>query len=311
MKILLYTQETCCGGSSRLLLNLARYLAHKHDVTLSFPGEINPGGLSLFNYFSDIPKVPEKHLIEHGYKFDVAIFHLPYRIDNEIQINCSRKIAVVMEIPSRNPIVINNSNMHEFDNLIYFSDNQISHLDKAAGKRKFVKLKIINNIDYQPSYNKTHNVGCVGSHDKHNLGDILRILRTSKAINKLILYCSYRPSARKLGIRAHIWEKIFDRLGKIDFRGIEVDAQRIYASFDCLLHTPSQSNGTSVVVSDSLASGKQVMLSPLPEFKQTYRGVEGVFFLDEIKYNLTSIMRSYNFEIYKRTLENYRNIYDR
>lgn len=308
MKILLYTQVSRLGGSTRLLLNLAKYLSLKHEVIVSFPNEIHATGVQLFEYFSDLEQIPSNYLIDHNYNFDVGLFHLPFSLDTSLQINCARKIAVTMEIVDKHKVIVNSENIDQFEKMIYLHDEQIEHFTEPISRKKLIKLNLINNINYLPSYHKTYNVGSIA---KLNLKIQFNVILSSQKLRKLMIYSSYRPSARELGIPYYILREIFYKLGKLEFKGTEINVKNLYQSFDCLLHTPTQGNGTSVVVSDALASGKYVVLSPLPKYKEAYSHLEGVFFLDEIGYNLTDLIKSYDHTMFTRISDNYRSIYDR
>ncbi|MGK7946381.1 MAG: hypothetical protein AB4058_18125, partial [Microcystaceae cyanobacterium] len=242
MKILLYTQVSRLGGSTRLLLNLAKYLSLKHEVIVSFPNEIHATGVQLFEYFSDLEQIPSNYLIDHNYNFDVGLFHLPFSLDTSLQINCARKIAVTMEIVDKHKVIVNSENIDQFEKMIYLHDEQIEHFTEPISRKKLIKLNLINNINYLPSYHKTYNVGSIA---KFSLKIQLKVILSSRKLRKLMIYSSYRPSAKEIGIPNYIVREIFYKLGKLEFKGTEINVKNLYQSFDCLLHTPTQGNGTS------------------------------------------------------------------
>lgn len=153
MEILVYSQYGGMGGSTRLLLDLARHLARDHDVRVALrPTRKAQAARILLEQFSDLRLVPWDPELIRGQRFDVAILHLPHSVADAVGIRASRKIAVLMELVARHPIAVREEHCAMFDRILYLHREQVEHLSPATRIAKCTLLPIIDNIDFEAEY---------------------------------------------------------------------------------------------------------------------------------------------------------------
>jgi hypothetical protein len=301
MKILLYTQEFSPGGSLRLLLNLAKHLQKEHTVYLSFNRD-NGGGI-LLKYFDDITIVSYSDAPDIASECDVLLAHLPYGFEALMEMSVPRKLVVSMEIISRHPAVLNDDHIGMLDGMLYLHSEQVAHLSDAIRTVKCFAVPIINNIVRTPAYNKSGTIGCVGSIIKHDVRTIIDILRHTPENRQIKVWCheNLKINNKFRTMLQRIYLNHYRRQGRIRNMGIDADLVAVLRQYDLLLHTPAD----SIVVSDALASGKMVLLSPLPVLKKAFGAMEGVYFLDDKKLNVESLLSDYDENQYQRIHQRY------
>jgi len=311
-RILIYSQQPILGGSLRLLLNLARHLSESHDIIVALPP---PKESWLFwgteGPFTDVRIVERQEALDTAEAFDLLVGHFPFELDAVARTPIQRKIAICMEIASRHARVLDDETAPAFDRIVHLHDEQVVQLSPSLRRRLCVRLPIINNVDFDLPFEKTGYLGAVGAGDKHHLPTLLRTIQRSRNVRGLHTW-SHQPIEfkwsglsviQKLRARVALWQ------GRFVFHTPELDLRQLYASFDCLVHTPRYGNGTSIVVSDALSCGKLVALSPVPEYRRVYGGLEGVHFIDDFDCDLTKPMACYDEATYDRIRRHYR--YDR
>lgn len=292
MNILFYTQVGWMGGSLRLLTNFAKYLAQSHEVTLAAPN-LNLKNLQNVN-FKWIDLNPKTVLED---QFDMALCHFPYGKDNYIQKLTCKKVLVVFEIMGILPLKQEIFTTH-FEKAIHVHREQLPSLLKFFKEEDCVLLPIINDIDFKLPFKKTMTSASIGSgHFKNNLPLVQQILENSPAVAKHIMFGLFENAVGN---------------GRLQFAGYEWGIEKLFASFDCLVHTPRAGNGTSMVVSDALACGKEVILSPIKGYIEAYGKLTGVSFLDKIEANnISSIIDRYSEERSNQIATDYAKVYNR
>jgi glycosyltransferase involved in cell wall biosynthesis len=316
-RILIYTQQGTLGGSFRLLLNLARHLAKRHEVTVAAPRpsplrEASPAGVG--SLFAGLRIVSPEDALRNAAACDVLVGHFPFSLDEMVGAPCARRVAVVMEIASLYTPVLDEESAVRFDRILHLHDEQVAHLARPVRERCCDLLPVINNIDFEPSgFSRTGVVGAVGGRHKHDFRALNLVLARSRGIAGLHVWA---PEPRRLLRRRRMGTIAFLRShwhvarGRLVMHPFEPDAARLYASFDCLLHAPRAGNGTSVVVSDALACGKLVVLRRLPGYESAYGSLRGVHFLDD-DFDLTGPMADYDLEKCRAIRADYASRYDR
>lgn len=311
MKLLIYTQIGYMGGSLRNLLNLGKFLSSGHQVIILAPNlnlHEEPG-------MDGFPNLQWSDTLNTGLEIpeaDISILHLPYGSDIiSSQIRCS-KILVVFEIMSRHPFKLAKKGSQDIERVIYMHREQEEALLRTFEKERCIKLPIINSIDFELPFIKTQTSASIGSGIyKHNLLSIIKVLLKSQAINRHIIYISKKVNPALLSGLSRFLLLYYLKNQRLIFLGIEWDVKKIYSSFDCLLHFPSEGNGTSMVVSEALSCGKMVLLAPLPAYKEAYSGLTGVYFTDTTGYNLSALVRNYDQDVAEKIREDYRKVYNR
>lgn len=311
MNILIYTQVGSMGGSLRLLTNLAKHLAQNHKVAVIAPHlDLNnePG----IDKYPDLTWINLKKNSILPDQFDIALCHLPYKMDEfSRKIKC-RKILVVFEIISRHPIKLEVSDTQSFEKAIYLHYEQLPGLQNLFNEEDCILLPIINDIDFILPFRKTKFSASVGhGGHKHNLHLILKILRKNKVIEKHIAFGSFIPPVDKLSLADRQFFQHVTRTGRLCFTDQEWNLRNLFSSFDCLIHTPDSGNGTSLVISDALACGKEVAISPIKAYIEAYSNLSGVHFIDETNINLSGIISNYVERRAKQIRDDYYQAYNR
>jgi glycosyltransferase involved in cell wall biosynthesis len=309
MEIAIHTQFKGMGGSTRLLANLARHLAARHRISFIIRSD---GEKDLIDALVGDRTVKYLSLREVSRGTDtgipdVVLFHLPYGLDRTLALKAERKIALILEIPGERPIVINDRNCRLFDDVIYLSEDQVTHIRPGQTQPRFHMLPIINDVDFEPIFKKTGYVGCVGGKRKNSMRVIRKILGNSPGITGLRVWGNFKGTYPAIAR----FFRMLPLRHRIAIMGVEHDIRRIYDSFDCLLHTPKHSVGTSMVVNDALACGKLAVLSDLEAFRRSFGGLEGIFFVNDIGYGLDSLLEGYDEDTFVRIRKGYAKQYDR
>jgi len=277
-----------------MLYNLGKFLSIDQHVTICLRGvtETVRKRLAWNQYFS---LIAEQELPNKA-KFDVALFHLPFGGDEFLsKISFRHSALVVMEIQSRHTIQLSMQEAKNFQKVIYLHDEQLLSIQRLFKKNQCYLLPIINNVDFDLPFQKTDQIASIGVWQyKHNMAKVLSILKNSALKIKFKLYSERPPTLRELGLMIpgyYYQAKVSKRLV---FSGLEWNPAKIYSGFDCLLHLPSEGNGTSIVVSDALACGKLVVLSSLKGYKEAYSKFPGVHFIDDLGDNLGDLLQNFN-----------------
>lgn len=311
MKILLYTQISGATGSLRLFLNLARHLQQSHQICLAF--DRGGAGEVFLKYFPDIPVIDCRQAADFSSDCDLLLCHLPHEIDGIVDIPVPKKIAVCMEVASVHEFLIDNDNAHRFDAVLYLHDEQIEHFSPSLRAQKCIRVPLINNIEAVPDYVKTGHIGCIGTRTKHDLDLLSKVLENTASHRKIKIWAPW-PLLKKTKNKNtpdHPQLSRYHELNRWVDMGVDPDVYSIQAQYDALLHTPGWSNGTSTVISDALASGKIVLLSPLPAFKKAYGGMPGIYFLDDPHLEIENLLQNYGKNQYEFIRDGYGAVYNR
>ncbi len=162
MEILVYSQQGNIGGSTRLLLNLARHLAREHSVCVAFGTAHTPQASDvLLAQFPELRLIPGDPEIIRRRRFDVAILHLPFAAEDVENFDAPRKIAVVMELVARHPIAVREEHCALFERILHLHREQVQHLSPASRAAKCTLLPVIDNIDFDPQFVPACCIGCV------------------------------------------------------------------------------------------------------------------------------------------------------
>lgn len=300
------------GGSTRLLLNLARYLGDFHDVSLCLAATANrEATAALVRHFGDITLVPHSEAALNDARYDLALMHLPFSLQPLDLIKIPRKMAVLMELVARHPIPILDEHAGRFERILYLHPEQVQHFSAGVRADRCDLLPVINNIDFEPAYVRTHFLGAVGGAHKTGLESALRFLRALQQAYGLRIW-SGRPLTLE-GLPAPAVREAIAALGagRLAALPVEADMRVLMRSYDALLHLPRHGNGTSVVVSDALYCGKPVILTPLPDYRQAYGDMEGVLFADAPLAQLIERVQNWSAADFRRISQAYRAGYDR
>lgn len=312
MRILIYSQQGDVGGSTRLLLNLARYLGRYHAVYVAFAGTSTHGATSaLLQHFSDVQRVANSARAINDAGYDLALLHMPFSLEPLDRLTIRRKFAVVMEMVDLHPIPLKEEHCGQLERILYLHPEQMEHFPAELRAARCRLLPIINNIEFEPEHVKTRYLGAVGGAHKTGLEEALRFVAALPQEYGLRIW-----SGRELTLQGLSPPQLREALagigaGRLVGLPVEIDMRILMHSFDALLHTPRHGNGTSVVVSDALYCGKPVILSPLPAYKQAYGGAEGVFFATDPVSDLVRRVVNWGEADFRRTSNAYRAGYDR
>jgi hypothetical protein len=312
MKILVYSQFGGLGGSTRLLLNLARFLGNYHSVAVALAGTATPQATSaLLRHFSDVKRVPSSAQAINNAGFDLALLHLPFSLEALDTISVPRKIAVVMELVERHPIPLTEGNCGQLERLLYLHPEQVSHLSSGFRESRCRLLPLINNIDFEPAYVKTRFMGVVGGAHKTGVAQVLRFIAALPPDFGLRMWSDSALSLQ--GLAAPMLQQALGFIGAGRLIGMpaEIDVRVLMRSYDALLHLPRHGNGTSVVVSDALYCGKPIVVSSLPSYKSAYAGMEGVLFSDAPIEQLIASITRWSEADFRRISDAYRAVYNR
>lgn len=312
MKVLIYTQSGKLGGSFRLLLNLAKHLAKNNEVVFAAPtfeSQLAP----LLGRVENLKVISTTQQSLETARFDAGLFHLPHSSDNLANANIPHKSLVVLELMSLYPLKLSNDDIDSFSRVIYMHDEQLEHLSKLGCEGRSERMSIINDVDFDLPFTKTGKVASIGvANFKHDLSLAMKMLEKTENCRQLNIYTPSRrleyhtlPDYQ----RRRFWFLLLRN--KLRIRPVETDLNRLYSGFDCLFHIPKEGNGTSMVVSNSLALGKPVVLSSLPAYRKAYGSLTGVYFADDIDYELTSILKSISSTGVAKIRNDYRQCYDR
>jgi len=313
-RILIYTQQPVLGGSLRMLLNLARHLASRHEVTVALPPVPYAAHRhDLLRHYRDLTIIDPQTAMAAAASFDVLVGHFPFEIDELARAYFPRKIAVSMEIISRHGPIIDEDTTGLFDRIVHLHPDQVAHLSASTREKLCAELPIINNVDFEPDFEATRYLASVGGLLKLDLAAALETVRRTRGIRGLRIHSVPTVRLRRAGLspgkQLRAWR--YRATGRLSIQRPELDVRRLYRSFDCLVHTPAESNGTSVVVSDALTSGRLVLLSPLESHRRAYAGLAGVHFADEVGADITDLLAGYDTRTGRRIRESYRSRYDR
>lgn len=294
-----------------MLYNLGLYLSADHHVTFCLRG-LSPlvkeklAGNQNFNLIVEAEFTGNTN-------FDIALLHLPFGAnDISNRISASQSTLVVMEIQSRHPLQLTPKEASWFQNVIYLHSEQLPSILKFFSKSQCHLLPIINNINFDLPYKKTGQIASVGVWQyKHNMPRVLKVLNNSDGKIHFKMFSERPPTLRELGFKGlqYFYHSLIRK--RIVHAGLEWDAKKLYSGFDCLLHLPSEGNGTSIVVSDALSCGKLVILSPLPAYKIAYAKQRGVHFIDEVGNDLGDIIFSFDEKASGKIKDDYRKQYIR
>ncbi len=279
--ILIYSQVGMLGGSLRLLYNLGLYLSKDRNVTLCLR---NCAALvkEKLTGNQNFRLIDEKEF-SGQVKFSAALFHLPFGNDGFLDnISSQKSILVVMEIQSKHPLNLSKQDAARFQKVVYLHKEQLPAIQKLFSGSQCHLLPVINNIDFDLPFQKTNKIASVGVWQyKHNLKKIFSILKNTDQHIKFKMFSERPPTLRELGFKIPAYYYLTNISKRFVFSGLEFDAAKLYAGFDCLLHLQAHGNGTSIVVSDALACGKLVVLSSLAAYREAYSKLEGVYFIDD------------------------------
>jgi hypothetical protein len=198
-----------------------------------------------------------------------------------------------MEIASLHPPTVTTGNLALFDGFLHLHHEQAAHFSDSQRRSKCHLLPLINNIEQPPQFARSDAIGCVGSSTKHDALAILNVLARTRR-RPVLVWSESALTFCELGWWKRRRARHFRRADRLREMGLNTDVAALLSRFDLLLHTPAQGNGTSTVVSDALASGKNILLSPLPAYKQAYSHLPGVHFLDQRGLRIEEIMTTYD-----------------
>ena len=300
------------GGSTRLLLNLARYLGRYHSVSVSFAHTSTPQATSaLLQHFPGVKQAPNSARAINDAGYDLALLHMPFFLEPLDRISIPRKVALLMEIVELHPVPLQEQQCEQLEQIFYLHSEQVDHFSRELREARCRLLPIINNIDFEPVYVKTRYLGAVGGAHKTGLEEALRFVAALPPEYGMRIW-----SAREMTVHGLPASQVRDALphigsGRLAGLPVEVDIRKLMGSYDALLHTPRHGNGTSVAVSDALYCGKPVILSSLPAYKQAYGGMEGVLFGNAPIEQLVKRIVNWDVADFRRISETYRAGYDR
>lgn len=310
--MLVYSQQGGLGGSTRLLLNLARHLGRSHDVTVALGGSPSPQATrALLAHFGDLRVEPAQRERLTATSWDVALLHLPFRPDWSTDLAAPRKVAVIMELAGRHEPVITEALAAQFERILYLHPEQVTQLSGTTVVERCLRLPIINNIDFTPAFAKTRCVGTVGGAHKTGLASMLRLLEALPSPYRLRRWSPDRLTMG--GLQPQVVQGTLGALGsgRLEDLPADADLRTVYAGFDALLHTPRHGNGTSVVVSDALQCGKLALLAPLAAYREAYGHLPGVLFTDRPADELARRLCDYSETEFNMIRKGYGNHYDR
>jgi hypothetical protein len=345
MRVMIYTQaQGVGGGSSTLLINLAKHLARRHTVTFAFTDARQKDDYNSVARFEHdsllVADVISRGASAHP---DVMVCHFPHSLDPMAFVEGVRKVAVVMEVPGFDRTPLGGDNHTLFDDLIFLNDSQIAGIPGAESSAKFHRLAVIDDIDFTPVYGRTGDVGCI----KNEFSTLYTVIRRSPGTGWFRVYYAHNSVARGIAnalcsghsyisatqplipfgsaarsfldwcgrrLAAGPLKKAFQFAStchRMKVMGFERSVERLFTSFDCLLRTPQHSIGASLAVQDALACGKPVVLSGIPGHRAAYSRFKGVHFVNEIDHCLDGIMGSYDRGVFKEIRDCYLSLYDR
>ena len=312
MRILIYSQQGELGGSTRLILNLARALSREHEVVLSLGSHRTPrvSGM-LVAEFPELTVVPGQGGTVWSEEFDVALLHQPFFAEAPDRTKADRRLAVIMELASRHTITLQEADSSYYDRIIYLHPEQVSQLSESTIRSRGVLLPIINNIDFEPGFVQTRCVGSIGGSHKTGLQDVIRVLSALPADFTARMWSPDKLSLEELPMPSVAAALKLLGSGRLAQLAPETRVQKIQQSYDALLHAPPQGNGTSVVISDALQCVKIVVLSPLPEYRKAYGHFRGVVFLDQPLKNIARRLCGYSHAEWETIARDYAASYDR
>jgi hypothetical protein len=345
MRIMIYTQaQRVGGGSSTLLINLAKHLTRRHAVTFAFRDAAQKDDYnSVARFEHDSVIVTDLLSRNASVRPDVMVCHFPRSLDPMAFLQGVRKVAVIMEVPGSDRTLIDSDSHTLFDDIIFLNDAQIAGIPGAGSGGKYHRLGIIDDIDFTPAYGKTRDVGCI----KNEFSTLHQVISQSPETGWFKVYyahsrivrvmadalCSahsYVSSTRLLRPIGWAARGFFGRCSRrlaggtlkkalqfaaschrMKVMGFERSVERLFGSFDCLLRTPHHSIGASLAVQDALACGKPVVLSDIPGHRTAYSRFKGVHFANEIDYCLDGLMGSYDRGVFREIRDSYLAVYDR
>lgn len=307
LRILFYTQYFGVGGSTSLLLHVASHLARRHTVAFALPASVRPPGRRLLERHPRLTALPRDDV--RPADWDVVVCHLPSRIEEILFAPGPRKVAVSVEIVDDWPVPIRDRHARRLDAFVHLHDEQAAHFDPAFRRRRCHRLPIVNDVDFEPPTATSGCLGAVGNPHKLDPGRLLRILGRTGRARALHLWTD--RSRLRWGTRHHLPALAHRARGRLAVHDLAYDLRPVFASFDCLLHLPDRGNGTSMVVSDALACGRRVVLSDLEGFRDRYGDQEGVYFLDDVGPDLSSLVASYDEGVQRSIRAAYARVYDR
>ena len=308
MRLLLYTQQGVLGGSLRLLFNLARHLARKHAVRVAFPRGYS--GELLLSRYDGIPIGDYEDPSVLTARYDVAVCHAHRSIEAAVAIDAARKLAVSMEIAGLHPPSVTGDTLAVFDGFLHLHEEQAAHFSEAQRREKCYLLPLINNVEHPPRFTCSGAIGCVGSYTKHDANAILKVLAKTRR-RPVRVWSESSLNLQELGWWNRRRGRHYQRSGRLREMGLNTDVASLMSGFDLLLHTPRHGNGTSTVISDALASGKNVLLSPLPAYRRAYAALPGVHFIDQRRLDIDEVMAAYDRVRYERIRDAYCAVYNR
>ncbi len=260
MKVLIYSQQGAMGGSTRLLLNLGGFLATKHEVSVALRASNSPEATRvLVNEFPKLRFVPGTLEYVNQQKFDLAIIHQPFSLDDAMRFEVGKKIAVIMELADIFPITIKDEHTSVFKKILYLHPEQVAHFSEDIRLQHCFQLPLINNIDFRPKFSKTRFLACIGGSRKTEFPDVLGFLNALSSSYGLRWWSVYPFSLRKLSLSHRSRVQLLVEQGRLQRLPVSGDIQQISRLYDVLLHMPACGNGTSVVVSDALNCGMYVV----------------------------------------------------
>jgi hypothetical protein len=213
-----------------------------------------------------------------------------------------RKTLAVMEIASLHPLPFVEGDLVGFCQALYTHDEQLVQLTAGLPKDRCHQMPVVNNIDFDLPFAKTRNVASIGvAAYKHNFDHARAMLSKTRHLGEYLVFSM--PTGTDLDTA--------QGLAPIRYRGLEWDPQTLYSGFDCLFHVPDHGNGTSIVVSDALACGKAVVLSSLDGYRAAYSGLTGVWFAEDLGYDLSAIMSGYGQGMHAAIKAGYARVYNR
>ena len=300
------------GGSLRMLHNLAKYLSVKHDVVFAAP-EFESQLAPLFRHVKNPLAIESKGLDLQRHNFDAALYHLPHGNDALVDAKIPMKSLVVLELMNRYPLKLDSDNFDKFSRVIYLHDDQLQYLAQHGCRERTLQLAIVNDVDFELPFRRTGKVASIGvANFKHDLRLAIRMLRNTPNCKQLNIYSPSRKlDYDNLAFPEQCKYLYYSVVNKLKIRRVETDLRKLYRGFDCLFHIPKDGNGTSMVVSNALACGKPVVLSSLESYRKAYGNLTGVYFVDDIDYDLTAILKDLNPQVAARIKNDYREWYDR